>query len=126
MQPIALITGGSRGIGAATAVRAARCGFAIAINYQRNADAAAAVVRQVETLGMPAIAVQADVADEAQVLAMFQAIDARLGQVTALVNNAGVVDVAARVDAMDVQRLRRMFDTNVWAALSAAARRSGA
>jgi len=113
MKPVALITGGSRGIGAATALRAAQQGFAVAVNYTRHADAANAVVQQITAAGGTAIAVQADVADEAQVLAMYQAIDTQLGPVTALVNNAGVVDVAARVDEMSVQRIRRMFDINV-------------
>lgn len=113
MKPIVLITGASRGIGAATALRAARDGFAVAVNYSRNSDAANAVVQQIQSLGGTAIAVQADVADEAQVLAMYQQIDTALGPVTALVNNAGVVDVASRVDQMDWARLRRMFDINV-------------
>ncbi len=113
MKPVVLITGGSRGIGAATALRAAQQGFAVAVNYTRNADAANTVVQQIVTAGGNAIALQADVADESQVLAMYQAIDAQLGPVTALVNNAGVVDVAARVDEMSVQRIRRMFDINV-------------
>ena len=113
MKPVALITGGSRGIGAATALRAAQQGFAVAVNYTRHADAANAVVQQIIAAGGTAIAVQADVADEAQVLAMYQAIDTQLGPVTALVNNAGVVDVAARVDEMSVQRILRMFDINV-------------
>jgi len=113
MKPVALITGGSRGIGAATALRAAQQGFAVAVNYTRNAGAAHTVVQQIVAAGGTAIAVQADVADEAQVLAMYRAIDTQLGPVTALVNNAGVVDVAARVDEMSVQRIRRMFDINV-------------
>ena len=113
MKPVALITGGSRGIGAATALRAAQQGFAVAVNYTHNADAANAVVQQIVAAGGTAIAVQADVADEAQVMAMYQAIDTQLGPLTALVNNAGVVDVAARVDEMSVQRIRRMFDINV-------------
>ncbi len=113
MKPIVLITGASRGIGAATALRAALDGFAVAVNYSRNADAANAVVQQIQSLGGTAIAVQADVADEAQVLAMYRQIDTALGPVTALVNNAGVVDVASRVDQMDWARLRRMFDINV-------------
>jgi NAD(P)-dependent dehydrogenase (short-subunit alcohol dehydrogenase family) len=113
MKPVVLITGGSRGIGAATALRAAQQGFAVAVNYARDAKAANAVVQQIVSAGGTAVAVQADVADEAQVLAMYQAIDAQLGPVTALVNNAGVVDVAARVDEMSVQRIRRMFDINV-------------
>ena len=113
MKPIVLITGGSRGIGAATALRAAQQGFAVAVNYTSNADAARHVVQQIVDAGGSAIAVQADVADEDQIVAMFQAIDTQLGPVSALVNNAGVVDVAARVDEMSAQRIRRMFDINV-------------
>ena len=110
---IALITGGSRGIGAATALLAARQGWAVAVNYQANAAAAQAVVDRIRAGGGTAIAVQADVAKEAEVVAMFQAVDTQLGRLTALVNNAGVVDVPARVDEMTGERLRRMFDTNV-------------
>ena len=113
MKPIVLITGGSRGIGAATALRAAQQGFAVAVNYTSNADAARGVVQQILDAGGSAIAVQADVADEDQIVAMFQAIDTQLGPVSALVNNAGVVDVAARVDEMSAARIRRMFDINV-------------
>lgn len=113
MTSIVLITGGSRGIGAATALRAASQGYAVAVNYTRHADAANAVVQQISAGGGTAIALQADVADESQVLEMYRQIDSRLGPLTALVNNAGVVDVAARVDEMDVTRLRRMFDTNL-------------
>jgi NAD(P)-dependent dehydrogenase (short-subunit alcohol dehydrogenase family) len=113
MNPTLLITGGSRGIGAATALLAAQRGYAVAVNYTRHAEAANEVVRQIRASGGHAIAVQADVAEEAQVLAMFATIDAQLGRLTALVNNAGVVDVAARVDEMSVARLKRMFDINV-------------
>jgi NAD(P)-dependent dehydrogenase (short-subunit alcohol dehydrogenase family) len=113
VKPIALITGGSRGIGAATALCAARQGFAVAVNYTRDAQAAGRVVAQITAAGGQAMSVQADVADEAQILAMYAAIDAQLGPVTALVNNAGVVDVASRVDAMGAERIRRMFDINV-------------
>jgi len=113
MNPIVLITGGARGIGAATALLAAQRGYAVAVNYSANEAAAAAVVRQIQAGGGQAIAVQADVALESPVLAMFEEIDTRLGPLTALVNNAGVVDVAARVDEMSVARLKRMFDINV-------------
>ena len=113
MTPTLLITGASRGIGAATALLAAQRGFAVAVNYSANSLAADEVVRQIRAGGGTAMAVQADVADEAQVLAMFAHIDARLGPLTALVNNAGVVDMAARVDEMSVARLKRMFDINI-------------
>ena len=113
MTKLVLITGGSRGIGAATALLAAQQGYAVAVNYSANSLAADEVVRQIRALGGSAITVQADVADEAQVLAMFEKIDAKLGRLTALVNNAGIVDVAARVDEMSAARLKRMFDTNV-------------
>ncbi|APW41335.1 SDR family oxidoreductase [Rhodoferax saidenbachensis] len=113
MQPIVLITGGSRGIGAATALTAARAGYAVAVNYTANSLAADEVVRQIRAMGGTAITVQADVSQEAQVLAMFAKVDAKLGRISALVNNAGVVDVASRVDAMTVERLQRMLATNV-------------
>lgn len=113
MNPVVLITGASRGIGAATALLAAQKGYAIAVNYTRNSLAADEVVRQVRSAGGTAITVQADVADESQVMAMFEKVDAKLGGLNALVNNAGVVDVACRVEAMDLPRLKRMFDTNV-------------
>lgn len=113
MQPILLITGASRGIGAITALSAAAAGYAVAVNYAHNSLAADEVVRQIRAQGGNAMTVHADVAQEDQVLAMFTKIDAKLGCISALVNNAGVVDQASRVDAMDVARLRRMLDTNV-------------
>lgn len=113
MDQVLLVTGGSRGIGAATALLAARKGYAVAINYAARADAAQAVVECIRVAGGQALAVQADVADEERVLAMFRLIDSRFGRLTALVNNAGVVDVSARVDEMDLLRLKRMFDINV-------------
>ena len=113
MGQVLLVTGGSRGIGAATALLAARQGYAVAVNYASNAGAADDVVRQIRSAGGRAIAVQADVADEGQVVAMFKKVDAELGALSALVNNAGVVDAVARVDEMSVARLKRMFDINV-------------
>ena len=114
MSPVVLITGASRGIGAATALLAARAGYAVAVNYTANSLAADEVVRQIRQGGGNAITVQADVADEAQVLAMFEKVDAKLGRLTALVNNAGVVDQTSRVDAMSMARFRRMFEINVY------------
>ncbi|RYX90730.1 MAG: SDR family oxidoreductase [Comamonadaceae bacterium] len=113
MDKIVLVTGASRGIGAATALLAASRGWAVAVNYTSNAKAAQEVVGAIAASGGQAIAVQADVAHEDQVLAMFAQVDAQLGRLTALVNNAGVVDVTARLDQMDTARLRRMFDINV-------------
>jgi len=111
--PVVLITGGSRGIGAAAALAAARAGYAVALSFRQDGHAAQSVVRAIEALGGQALAIQADVAQEDSVLALFAAADAAWGRLDALVNNAGVVDVACRVDAMSVGRLRRMFDTNV-------------
>ncbi len=114
MDKIALITGGSRGIGAAVALRAAEKGYAVAVNYTTHSLAADEVVRQIRAMpGGRAITVQADVADEEQVIRMFEKVDAKLGPLTALVNNAGVVDHPQRVDEMSFARLRRMFDINV-------------
>ena len=114
MSKLVLITGGSRGIGAACALLAARKGYAVAVNYATNALAADAVVRQIHQAGGRAMAVQADVAREEQVMAMFQQIEAQLGPLSALVNNAGVVDQTTRVDAIALQRLQRMFEINVF------------
>lgn len=113
MDKVLLVTGASRGIGAATARLAAQDGWAVAVNYTANSLAADEVVRTIRATGGNAITVQADVADEAQVLRMFETLDAKLGRLTGLVNNAGVVDVTARLDEMSVARWRRMFDINV-------------
>ena len=113
MNHVLLITGGSRGIGAATARLAARRGWAVAVNYASQAAAADEVVRAITAEGGRAIAVQGDVGDEAQVLAMFSQVDAELGPLTGLVNNAGVVDMPVRVDEITVARLERMLRINV-------------
>ncbi len=113
MEQVLLVTGGSRGIGAATAILAARHGYSVAVNYTAQAGAAQAVVAQIRAAGGKAMAVQCDVSIEEQVVAMFNAVDAQLGRVNALVNSAGVVDARARVDEMSAARIRRMFDVNV-------------
>ena len=110
---VVLVTGGSRGIGAATALLAAQRGYAVAVNYASNSLAADAVVRAICAEGGRAIALQADVGDEAQIVAMFEQIDAKLGRLTALVNNAGVVDQQTRVDQITAARLERMLRINV-------------
>ena len=110
---VLLVTGGSRGIGAATARLAAAQGWAVAVNYSANSLAADEVVRAIRATGGTAMAVQADVADEAQVLRMFEHIDAKFGRLTGLVNNAGVVDRGQPVAEHSVARWRRMFDINV-------------
>ncbi len=110
---VVLVTGGSRGIGAATARLAARAGWAVAVNYTANSLAADEVVRAIRSEGGRAISVQADVADEAQVLRMFEHVVARLGCLSGLVNNAGVVDRAQPVAEQSLARWRRMFDINV-------------
>ena len=113
VERVVLVTGGSRGIGAATARLAAQRGWSVAVNYTSNEAAAQQVVQVVREGGRRAIAVQADVADEAQVVRMFEEVDAKLGRLTDLVNNAGVVDMAARVDEMSGARLQRMFGIHV-------------
>jgi len=117
MNKVLLVTGGSRGIGAATALLAAQNGWSVAVNYTANSLAADEVVRQIRASGGQAMSVQADVAQEDQVLRMFEHIDAKFGRLTGLVNNAGVVDVTARVDEMSVARWKRMFDINVMGSL---------
>ena len=117
MKPVVLVTGGSRGIGAATAWLAAQQGWAVAVNYTQDAAAAHAVVARIQDAGGLALAVQADVGNEAQVLAMFAQIDQALpawgARWAGLVNSAGVVDQAQRLEAMSVQRLERMMRINV-------------
>ena len=113
MPGVLLVTGASRGIGAATARLAAQRGYAVCVNYARNRDAAAAVVSAVTASGGRAVAVQADVAVEADVVRLFESCDRELGPLDALVNNAGILETQMRVEAMDAARLQRIFATNV-------------
>jgi len=112
MSGVAIVTGGSRGIGRAAAILLAERGYDVVVNYQANAQAAAEVVDAINALGRQAVAVQGDVGVEADVLAIFAAAD-RLGPLKALVNNAGVIDTPARIDEMSVARLERMFRINM-------------
>lgn len=109
---VVVVTGGGRGIGRAVSLLAAGRGYKVCLSYVSDAGAAAKVVAAIETAGGAAVAVRCDVADEADVVALFEAAD-RLGTVTALVNNAGVVDLPARVSEMSAARLHRMMATNV-------------
>lgn len=113
MAKIILITGGSRGIGAATARLAAEAGYAVCVNYRSNREAAEQVVMAVQGLGAKATAVAADVGIEADVVRLFDTCDRILGAPAALVNNAGILETQMRVDAMDAARLHRIFATNV-------------
>ena len=108
-----LVTGGSRGIGAETCLLAAERGYRVAVNYRHDEQAARQVVSAIEAAGGEAFAVQADVGDENDIIAMFAAVDRRFGRLDALVNNAGIVDRKARVDEMGVDRLERMMRINV-------------
>lgn len=113
MQAVMLITGGSRGIGAATAHLAAQAGYAVCISYASNRAAADEVVDSITRQHGVALAVQADVSQEASVLNLFAEVDARLGRLTALVNNAGVLDMQCRVQDMQAERIGRILSTNV-------------
>lgn len=112
MPPVVIVTGGSRGIGAATARLAGARGYAVCVNYRRNEAAALAVVREIEAAGSRAVACAGDVADETSVTRLFEAA-AVLGPLVGLVNNAGMLEQQARVDAMTAERLHRVFTTNV-------------
>lgn len=112
-RPVMLITGGSRGIGAATARLAASRGYAVAINYRAEREAAERLVAEIESKGGVAWAIQADIGVEAEIEAMFAALDARFGRLDVLVNNAGIVDQVCRVEAMSFERVERMMRINV-------------
>ncbi|ASJ73508.1 SDR family oxidoreductase [Granulosicoccus antarcticus] len=113
MDKTVLITGGSRGIGAATAVLAAQVGYDVAINFTANEAAAEEVAKLVRATGQRAMTVRADVSKDNDVIKMFQAIDNQLGNLRALVNNAGMVDTVCLVENMSVERVRHLFDVNV-------------
>jgi NAD(P)-dependent dehydrogenase (short-subunit alcohol dehydrogenase family) len=116
MRGALIVTGASRGIGAATAIEGAMRGYAVCVNYRREVAAAAEVVRRIETAGGRAIAVAADVAHESDVLRLFETVDRELGRLTALVNNVGVLETQTRVEAMTAERINRILTTNVTSA----------
>ncbi len=113
-QPIMLITGGSRGIGAATALLAAERGWQVAISYLGNASAADAVVAQIRDKGGQALAVQADVGIDEDVQRLFRTVDDKFGHLSSLVNNAGMLELQTRLDQMDLARWQRVFSANVF------------
>jgi NAD(P)-dependent dehydrogenase (short-subunit alcohol dehydrogenase family) len=112
-KSIMLITGGSRGIGAATALGAATRGYRIALSYLGNAAAANEIVQKIQQTGGEAIAIQADVGIEADVLRLFKTVDQKMGTLHALVNNAGMLEKQMRLDQMDVGRWQRVLNANV-------------
>jgi NAD(P)-dependent dehydrogenase (short-subunit alcohol dehydrogenase family) len=113
MSKVMLVTGGSRGIGAATAVLAAQRGYAVCVNYVSHRTAADGVVATIEKAGGKAIAVGADVASESDVIRLFETVDRALGRVDALVNNAAILDVQSRLENLNAARLNRILATNV-------------
>jgi NAD(P)-dependent dehydrogenase (short-subunit alcohol dehydrogenase family) len=113
MNKILIVTGGSRGIGAATAILAAARGYAVCVNYRQNRAAAERVVGAVEAKGVRAVAVAGDVGVEADVVRLFETCDQALGSPGGLVNNAGILETQMRVESMDAARLHRIFTTNI-------------
>ncbi len=113
MDRILVVTGGSRGIGAATAQLAAEHGYAVAVNFRTNREAASQVVRAIEQAGGTALAIQADVSFERDVCTLFETVDTRLGRLTALVNNAGILEKQMRLEDFTAERVSRILATNV-------------
>lgn len=119
-RPIVLVTGGSRGIGAAVSRLAGSAGYDVAVNYKEDAGAAARVVAQVTSAGPRAIAVRGDMSNEADVMRVFETVDAQLGKLTHLVYNSGIPGPMARVESMPTDALRSVFELNVFGAFFAA------
>jgi NAD(P)-dependent dehydrogenase (short-subunit alcohol dehydrogenase family) len=113
MDRVIVITGAGRGIGAATARQAAQRGYAVCVNYIHNRAAADAVAGAINRAGGKAITVAADVASESEVIRLFETVDKELGRITALVNNAGILERQMKLEDMDAARLKRVFATNV-------------
>lgn len=113
MEKIALVTGGSRGIGRATALLLAQQGYQVGINYVNDHRAALQVVDQIVAMGGRAVALQADIADEQQVIELFNQLDNQLGTITALVNNAGILFQQSGIEGISAERINRVLSTNV-------------
>jgi NAD(P)-dependent dehydrogenase (short-subunit alcohol dehydrogenase family) len=113
MTKVALVTGASRGIGRATALLLARQGYAVGVNYLQNEAAAQQVVAEIESLGGRALALRADIGDESQVQAMFSQLDASLGPIDALVNNAGILFQQSSIEQLTAERINKVLSTNV-------------
>lgn len=117
MTKVALITGASRGIGAATARLAAKAGYAVCVNYTRDSQSAESVVAECQQYGVSCIAVAADVSNASQVVKLFSECDARLGPVSLLINNAGITGSATRLEALSQEVLQRTFEVNVYGSI---------
>jgi NAD(P)-dependent dehydrogenase (short-subunit alcohol dehydrogenase family) len=111
--PVMIVTGGARGIGAATAKLAAARGYAVCVNYRHGRDSAETVVREIASKGGQAMAIQADIGSEAGVVSLFHQVDSTLGNVSALINNAATLEPQMRLDSMEASRLERIFAVNV-------------
>jgi len=113
MDKVLIVTGGSRGIGAATARIASRRGYAVCVNFLKNKAAATQIADKINADGGHAIAIGADISKEEEVLELFSTVDDRLGKISALVNNAGILESQMRIEDMDAMRLNRVFLTNI-------------
>ncbi|MDP7176545.1 MAG: SDR family oxidoreductase [SAR324 cluster bacterium] len=113
MDEVLIITGASRGIGAATARIAGRSGYVVCVNYLKNKAAAKQIVEEINADGGRALAVGADISREEEVVKLFCAVDDKLGKISALVNNAGILETQMRIEDMNAARLNRVFLTNV-------------
>ena len=113
MDKVLIVTGGSRGIGAATARIASRRGYAVCVNFLKNKAAATQIADKINADGGHAIAIGADISKEEEVLELFSTVDDRLGKISALVNNAGILESQMRIEDMDAMRLNRVFITNI-------------
>jgi len=119
MPKVMIVTGAGRGIGAAIARKAGGKGFDVAVNYTRSKDRAEQVVRDIEKAGQRALAIQADIANEEDIVRMFETVDKSLGPVTALVNNAGI-DYETAIEDVNLDGLRRVYSVNIFASFVAA------